>query len=78
MQQFIVSFFSKKILRQFGLRKLILFYIKTGGSNAVQKEIMRIRGFDMGPARSPVQAMDDKQIAALKKDLLDIGFLNCC
>lgn len=54
----------------------IELYVSIGGHNGVQKSIMKLRGLDVGYPRLPVMPLDDDQVAALKKDLQDIGFFD--
>jgi hypothetical protein len=49
-----------------------------GGHNGVQKSIITLRNLDVGYPRLPVMTLDEVQVAALKKDLQDIGFFDWC
>jgi|SRR5690606_27160462 len=47
-----------------------------GGGIVAGKAIMKLRGLDCGPCRSPLHSLDEKRMEQLTKELEGIGFFN--
>ena len=65
---------EKARLLQTKVQQLADIYFKYGGNVGVGKAILKAGGVNLGPARLPIQNLNQQQFEQLKQDLTKIGF----